>query len=1148
MTSVAEEMAYPDSFAAAFEHSITWEDDVWQADPVDVEQVHIKARQKYYDLLDAVTSNTGARGATQARILLFHGQSGAGKTHLVRALRTKSHRDGKAYFGYAQMTPDVGNYADYFLRRLINSLEKPYNPDEHGESGLARLTRQLVENALPAEEVEKLRNGDLGEEELAHLVLNLADDILISEAFVDQELDVNIIRALLYLQRSDPRIDQRIRQYLFGRELNTLSHKSVRALDPNTGDGRAFEIIEALGKIIWTVEKSALVFCIDQVEDLRNFDDPEDRFTKAVGNLMQIANRVPSSIIIISVLEEFYSQARAVLHQSYIDRIEKAGPVALYENRSAEEAKLIIARRLEHEGKQHSDGPNYPDAAAFFGPEFFEEFAGLSTRRLLEHAQNRVRSNEPEEAASHDASAGFISSLASALGFAPANNEPQNVAMQVDYREMWDRFCSNSEAEIPSDDQDLLDVLSGALNLAATEWGGQLKVNISRPEIADDTPVVDMSVEHPTGHSYDARIYLCNRPTQGGGLKRQLDKVLGTMQGKTCFMLRASDFPPNKKNQTAQAYRKFRDSGGRAILVPIPEWERMLAIREFHLHHRNDPGFSDWFAKVRLVSGLISVMQLLRLDLLGRSIPFAGGVKPAAMSPQVGEPGTMAEVAGSESNVAAFNQGGAAANSFGGVQVVEDAPASGAAGNVGWADWTGWNSNLTPSSGLPANDDVLPLPVLLDEHGGNAESILAGRESDTGRAVTLNKSIMKRHAAFLGGSGSGKTTLALSLIEQLLSREVPAVLIDRKGDLCSYANPEVWRDDNSDAADRVADRQKLADSIDVAVYTPGRSSGRPISITLLPTGMNELPEHEQTLLANVSSAALGDMLHLKNSATHQKQSGTLSVALRILGSRSAHEVTLSDLIAFLEDEDAELTDLTQRMDPSGKIRRDLVAQLDSLRFRNTALFEGGGESLRMDALLGLGPYAREGRTRLSVIYTGFLGDNENILFWVAQFLSEALRFCQRNPNDELQAVVMFDEADLYIPANAKPATAEPLQSLLKRARSAGLGMMLATQSPGDLDYKSRDQITSWFIGRVREDTALRKLRAAFQSESGLDAATVLPGQTVGEFHLVQEGLVRSMKAQRSLIQAEQVPFDRIEQLARDTKGQDENQLRLFDLK
>ena len=248
-----------------------------------------------------------------------------------------------------------------------------------------------------------------------------------------------------------------------------------------------------------------------------------------------------------------------------------------------------------------------------------------------------------------------------------------------------------------------------------------------------------------------------------------------------------------------------------------------------------------------------------------------------------------------------------------------------------WADWTGWNSELTPGTSVPANDDALPLPVILDEDGANGNSIFAGRESQSSRAVTLNKSIMKRHAAFLGGSGSGKTTLALSLIEQLLSRGIPAVLIDRKGDLCSYANLDTWLGSEGEDPERTADREKLRDKIDVAVYTPGRSSGRPISITLLPTGINELPEHEQQLLANLSSAALGDMLHLKNSATHQKQSGTLSVALRILGSRSSHEVTLSDLITFLEDEDPELTDLTQRMDPSGKIRRDLVAQLDSLQ-------------------------------------------------------------------------------------------------------------------------------------------------------------------------------------------------------------------------
>lgn len=1115
-----------DQLSAAFEHSITWEDDVWRADPVDVDEIHKKARAKFYDLLDAVTLEKG--GARKPRILLFHGQSGAGKTHLIRALRTGAHRSGKAYFGYAQMTPDIANYADYYLRRLINSLEKPYDPDNGGESGLTRLTRRMVADAdvMPVADLDKLREAELSEAELARLIHVLADDIVASPKFAGQQLDINIVRALLYMQRADPRIDQRVRQYLQGRPLNDMSQAAVAALDPSSGEARAFEIIESLGKLMWTVDRAALVFCIDQVEDLRFFDDADERFQMAVRDLIQITNRLANSIMLISCLEDFYGQVRSVLAQSYIDRIEKAGPIALIESRTPAEAKLIIARRLEHQAEAHAGGLSYPDAAAFFGPQFFEEFGGLSTRRLLEHAQNRLRSRQNASREDSEERTGFISTLAAALGFAPANDEPESSApLAVDYREMWERFQSACEAEMPSNDQELMDVLIAALERAREEWPeGIAEMSVKRLEFADDLPAIDIAVKHQSGHAVEARVFLCNRPTQGGGLKRQLDKVLAAMKGRAAFMLRASDFPPNKKNLTAQAFRKFRDSGGRSIMVPIPEWEKMMAVREFHAHHRQDPGFAEWFERAKLLSGLISIVHLLRLDLLGRALPRHDDSLSIPNGREAG--GRPAE----PSSNAAFLQ--------------NLASSAGAA----LADWAGWGSG-DKQGPVPANDDELPLSVLLNENGDNASSIYAGRMvGDSAKPVTLNKDVLKRHAAVLGGSGSGKTTLALCLIEQLLLRGIPAVLIDRKGDLCSYANPDVWRANDNEFTERRGEREKLADAIDVAVYTPGRTSGRPISITLLPTGISELPEHEQQLLANLSSAALGDMLHLKNSATHQKQSGTLSVALKILGSRSRAEVGLADLIHLLEDEDPELTDLTQRMDPSGKIRRDLVAQLDSLRHRNTALFEGAGESLRMESLLGIGPYARHGRTRLSVIYTGFLGDKENILFWVAQFLSEALRFCQRNPNDELQAVVMFDEADLYIPANAKPATAEPLQSLLKRARSAGLGMMLATQSPGDLDYRSRDQITSWFIGRVREDTALKKLRAAFQSESGLDPAAVLPGQTVGEFHLVQEGLVRAMKAQRSLISAEQVPFDRIEQLARETKGQDERQLRLFDLR
>ena len=1109
-----------DELAHAFEHSITWEDDIWRADPVDVGEVHSKARLKFAETLRSVSAGKGA--ANQARILLFHGQSGAGKTHLLRALRTSCHRTGEAYFGYAQMTPDISNYAEYFLRRLVHSLEKSYNPDTPGESALTRLTTKLVSDGavLPAKDLEHLREAALDEDELARLVLRLADDIVAAPKLANEDLDINIVRALLYLERRDPRIDQRVRQYLNGRQLTPLAHQAVAALDPNTGEDRAFEIITSLGKLIWTVEKAALVFAIDQVEDLRFFDDAEERFQKAIRDLIQIANRLTNAIVIVSCLDDFYGQVRGALPQSYLDRIEKSGPVALLESRTQEEARLIIARRLQHEAEAKAGGLAYPDPTQFFGPQFFEEFGGLSTRRLLEHAQSRLRekiNGEPEER--EEDVGGWASTLASVLGgiFGDSDGGGSRIASTpMDYREMWERFQNASEAEIPSDDREMLDILTAGLSLAKDEWGGDIVLATNRLDLSDDLPAFDLVIRHKsTGHAAEARVFLCNRKTQGGGLKRQLDKVLTSMAGKACFMLRASDFPPNGKNQTAQAMRKFRESGGRQIIVPIPDWERIMTVREFHAHYRQDAGFTAWFEEKRLLSNIMVIIQLLRLDLLGRSLPRAAKTDDKA-APAAAEAQSLAPA-------------------------TADAPASSPGGwTTAWAE-----GDAEP---LAANDEQLPLSVILDENG-SAGSILAGRESGgRARPVTLNKDVLKRHAAVLGGSGSGKTTLALCLIEQLLLQGIPAVLLDRKGDLCSYANPDVWRANDDEFTERRGEREKLADAIDVAVYTPGRASGRPISITLLPNGINELPEHEQQLLANLSSAALGEMLHLKNSATHQKQSGTLSVALRILGSRYSREVTLADLIALLEDEDPELTDLTQRMDPSGKIRRDLVAQLDSLRHRNSALFEGGGESLRMESLLGLGPFARDGRTRLSIIYTGFLGDNENILFWVSQFLSEALRFCQRNPNDELQAVVMFDEADLYIPANAKPATAEPLQSLLKRARSAGLGLMLATQSPGDLDYKSRDQITSWFIGRVREDTALRKLKAAFQSESGLDPAAVLPHQTVGEFHLVQEGHVRSMKAQRSLIEAEQVPFDRIEQLAHETKGQDEKQLKLFDVR
>src|SRR5690606_32576790 len=246
----------------------------------------------------------------------------------------------------------------------------------------------------------------------------------------------------------------------------------------------------------------------------------------------------------------------------------------------------------------------------------------------------------------------------------------------------------------------------------------------------------------------------------------------------------------------------------------IPDWERMLMVREFHAHHRYDPGFARWFEQAKLLSGMIPTVQLPRLDLLGRPAamaPTTTAVRPAA-KPPVAEPKPPANgsLVDRLSKMEETNPEPPAAAAPAIPPVTEKPPRS------TWADWIGWGSSARTEP-LPANDDLLPLSVILDENGGDGKSIHAGRETGTAKPVTLNRDVLKRHAAVLGGSGSGKTTLALSLIEQLLLSGIPAVLLDRKGDLCSYANPDVWRINEDELQERRGEREKLADAIDVAV-------------------------------------------------------------------------------------------------------------------------------------------------------------------------------------------------------------------------------------------------------------------------------------------------------------------------------------------
>jgi hypothetical protein len=401
------------------------------------------------------------------------------------------------------------------------------------------------------------------------------------------------------------------------------------------------------------------------------------------------------------------------------------------------------------------------------------------------------------------------------------------------------------------------------------------------------------------------------------------------------------------------------------------------------------------------------------------------------------------------------------------------------------------------------------------------------------KPFTLDVSALTCHAAFLGGSGSGKTTAALNLVEQLLLRGIPAILVDRKGDLCGYARPE-FTTPLREEAEQAERRKRFLDRVEVVVYTPGHPSGNPLAIPIVPEGIEHLPEWERGQVAQYAASALGGMMGYKDTGQDAARLAILGQAIKLLCTlQPGIPLTLEHLLAFINADDPALLSELGLLEP--KHRKKLVDHLQTLLLNKKTLLSMRGERLNALGLFGLAG-TKPRKTRLSIISTKFLGDRASVEFWVAQLLLEITRWVSKQPagKDRLQAILLLDEADLYLPAQRKPATKEPMENLLKRARSAGLGLLLASQSPGDFDYKCRENVATWFLGRIQQKTSLDKLKELLSEYKG--DASKLAAQTAGHFYVARNGAVTDVRSHRSLLDTEQLSEERILELARRSRG------------
>ena len=178
--------------------------------------------------------------AKVGQIMLLLGEAGSGKTHLMRAFRTRAHRQGLSYFGYMQMTTATGNYSRYVLRKLIDSLDTPYyrtvaNPDP--TTGLLRLATAVSESPkLPRDQVQRLREGGLGFDECAKLVLNLADQAVCDPRL--QNIPIDLIMAMLFVQSEHPALRNCVMKYLRAESLSDHDRTRLAGITPlDHGDG-----------------------------------------------------------------------------------------------------------------------------------------------------------------------------------------------------------------------------------------------------------------------------------------------------------------------------------------------------------------------------------------------------------------------------------------------------------------------------------------------------------------------------------------------------------------------------------------------------------------------------------------------------------------------------------------------------------------------------------------------------------------------------------------------------------------------------------------------------------------------------------------------------------------------------------------------
>jgi len=363
-----------------------------------------------------------------------------------------------------------------------------------------------------------------------------------------------------------------------------------------------------------------------------------------------------------------------------------------------------------------------------------------------------------------------------------------------------------------------------------------------------------------------------------------------------------------------------------------------------------------------------------------------------------------------------------------------------------------------------------------------------------GKNVEYPLKNLKKHFIALGSSGSGKTVLTKILIEECAMNKIPSIVVDVQGDLASLAIMGDKQDIQKHGLS-LESYNWFKENVDVTIYTPISTKGIPLCINPLKLTEAKLPEEEIIPIMHAIATSISKLLGyntsndkgksaeavlytlLKNSYDTKESIGSFDNLANLIQNLDGNIV--SEVAQYMNE--TEITNLIKKVKFMTVGEKKLIFQL--------------GVPLDVEFLLK--------NSDINIIYLNTLPNQEEKEFFITNLTTELYQWMLSNPSDKLQCAYVIDEIAPYLPATSeKPMTKTILKLLFKQARKYGVACMIATQNPGDIDYKAFAQFGSWAIGRLSVKQDIKKIENTLKTlaDAG-DLVATLPKLQPGEFLL-----------------------------------------------